>query len=89
MRSCLQNFKSMKTAEQWQKEWCDDYVTHEQIAQIRLIQLDAIKYGMTLAAKIVVDPEEMQPITQSEINTGKACECAILTARDNLKEIPK
>jgi len=57
--------------------------------QYEAILMDGIRHGMTRAAKIVIDPEEMQPITQSEINTGKACECAIIDARDKLKELPK
>lgn len=66
----------MKTAEEWEKAWCDDYNKHEQIAQIRIIQLDAWKQGMSDAARIA-NP------TNSQWYATKTIETNILTARDN------
>ena len=75
----------MKTA----KAWCSicPTILGAHLELIQQIQLDAIKKGMTRAAEICTNEEEMQPLTNSERNTGIACATAILSIRDNLKKL--
>ena len=87
----------MKTAEQWIKEsrengsidWAYGLFDSK---QIKAIQLDAVKHGMTLAAK-AIHTDDIPDWTCGDIGDNaaivkqRANEQTILTARDNLKSV--
>lgn len=78
----------MKTKEEWHNSLYQarhgqmELITQDEIEQI---QLDAIKHGMTLAAETI----HKMPVKTKHIQAASDLTQAILTARDNLKEIPK
>lgn len=76
----------MKTAEEWNQLWKDEFnEPHGYAFQdfIEQVQLDAIKHGMTLAAKIAEDESD------KVCHEDPFAHHAIITIRNNLKEIPK
>lgn len=79
----------MKTAEEWSQKidaTGSNGSKEFQLATIRAIQLDAVKHGMRLAAKICVDEAlKLHAIRWEGYNQ---CNKAILTAAENLKELP-
>ena len=81
-----------KSAEEWlRQEWYDDNdpnaegkinSNEDAIALIQRIITSERNAALEEAANICVNEEEMQPVTDSEKNTGKACYYAILALKD-------
>ena len=69
----------------------DGVVPQEDILMIAIkhIQLDAYKAGMTAAAEIVSIRRTVGELPMSSSHENTLCKLAILTARDNLKELPQ
>lgn len=71
----------MKTAEEWITPLLNAGAVYaDYVAIVRLIQLDAFRAGMTKAAE-TLDKRLLQGYDAMHVT-------AILTARDNLKELP-
>lgn len=66
---------------------CDliqESLANDLLKTIQQIQLDAMQEGMRRAAAICVNEELLQPTTDSERNTGIACNCVVTESANNL-----
>lgn len=75
----------MKTAEEWYGEQTQEWYGQPAIDQIKQIQLDAYKAGMTEAAEISSELPLNNLTTHYQ--AAQNIKCRILSARDNKKEI--
>lgn len=84
----------MKTSDEWVKQYKaersnpDRKLLFGDGSLIKAIQLDAVKHGMTLAAEELFKTWEVSPVYVSADALYHMSKKAILTARDNLKELP-
>jgi len=77
----------MKTAEEWANQHFDGFPKQGIISDIKAIQLDAFKAGMTRAGEMV-DVQSIHSDFSLQHPHGAKLMCKkILTARDNFKEI--